>query len=219
MPIEIRALTPDMKDEYLDFFDHRAFSDGSPYYPCYCGAFNLSAEEIGELRRRAAGYGGGEEGWKQALRASASRMVEEGKIRGYLAFDGGTAVGWCNANDRTEYFRVGEFDLDRLPPDLPPDGGIKKGQIKAVVCFEICPGYRGRGIARQLLQKVCADARGEGYLCVEGYPAARETNAPAFTGPVRLYEKEGFTQFRREGDLIVMRKILFPLPGNGTPVR
>ena len=49
MEIEIKALTPDLEEAYLDFFDHRAFSDGSPYYPCYCNAFNLSRDGIRKL--------------------------------------------------------------------------------------------------------------------------------------------------------------------------
>ncbi len=31
--ITIKALTPDLEKDYFDFFDNRAFSDGSPYYP------------------------------------------------------------------------------------------------------------------------------------------------------------------------------------------
>ena len=37
--ITIKALTPELIEDYFDFFDNRAFSDGSPYYPCYCNAF------------------------------------------------------------------------------------------------------------------------------------------------------------------------------------
>ena len=33
MMIRIKRLKPDLLEDYLDFFDHRAFSDGSPFYP------------------------------------------------------------------------------------------------------------------------------------------------------------------------------------------
>ena len=112
--ITIKALSPDLEKDYFDFFDNRAFSDGSPYYPCYCNAFNMSAGEIEAMRDQAKQYGGGIEGWKRSLRETAVRMVRQGLIRGYLAFDNDLAVGWCNANDRTNYYRVGEFDLDHL---------------------------------------------------------------------------------------------------------
>ncbi len=205
MDILIRALRPDMAEAYLDFFDHRAFSDGSPYYPCYCNAFNMSAAEIGEMRKAAKAYGGGTEGWKRALRESATNLVTEGRIRGYLAFDGEIAVGWCNANDRINYCRVGEFDLDHLPEDRPPDC-LRHGQVKSVVCFEICPEYRGMGIASRLLSRVCEDAGIGGYDCVEGYPTLNAEAAMAFTGPAALYRKMGFTEYARSGNTAVMRK-------------
>ena len=135
-------------------------------------------------------------------------MVKEGRIRGYLAFDNGIVVGWCNANDRMNYYRVGEFDLDHVPEDRVPSDCQREGQKKSIVCFEISPEYRGKGIATQLLNRVCADARAEGYEYVEAYPSDQEQNSLAFTGPVRLYEKAGFTESSRTGSTIVMRKRL-----------
>lgn len=208
MELEIKALTPDLLDAYLDFFDHRAFSDGSPYYPCYCSAFNMRAAEIEAMKKAAAMPGGGTESWREALRASAAKMVKEGKIRGYLAFDGEAAVGWCNANDRMNYDRVGEFDLDHVPEDRAPAAGLKAGQIKSVVCFEISPPYRGMGVAAQLLRRVCADAQGEGYDFVEAYPVEHAQPTLAFTGPIGLYEKAGFTVCSKTDAAIVMRKAL-----------
>ena len=208
--ITIKRLTPDLLEDYLDFFDYRAFSDGSPFYPCYCSAFNMSRERIqDEFFRQAEINGGGSNGWKKALRDSAVRMVENGEIRGYLAYDGDKAVGWCNANDRLNYCRVGEFDLSAVPPDEPCDDCDYKGQVKSVVCFEIAPEYRGKGIATLLLEAVCQDALSEGYAYVEAYPAEDEgLQGMAFTGPRRLYEKKGFRIITRKGNTLVMRKQL-----------
>ena len=126
--IIIKKLTPDLLEDYLDFFDHRAFSDGSPFYPCYCSAFNMSRERIqNEFFRQAEINGGGSDGWKRALRDSAVRMVANGEIQGYLAYDGNLAVGWCNASDRLNYCRVGEFDLSSVPPDEPCNDCQRRG--------------------------------------------------------------------------------------------
>ena len=55
--ITIKALTPELIEDYFDFFDNRAFSDGSPYYPCYCNAFNLSSDQIkNDLYAKAKEY-------------------------------------------------------------------------------------------------------------------------------------------------------------------
>lgn len=81
------------------------------------------------------------------------------------------------------------------------------GQIKSIVCFEISPEYRGKGIATQLLERVCADAGKEGYDFVEVYPVEQTQRSElAFTGPVHLYGKAGFTEFSRRGTTVIMRK-------------
>ena len=208
--ITVRRLTPALLDDYLDFFDHRAFADGSPFYPCYCGAFNMSRDRIREeLFLRAEKNGGGAEAWRTALRDSAAAMVRAGEIHGYLAYDGSVSVGWCNANDRLDYCRVGEFDLADVPEDEPPEKDLRRGEVRSVVCFEIAPDHRGQGIAGLLLKKVCDDARAEGYAFVEAYPAKNEAlQGMAFTGPRRLYEKAGFTAAGEKGGMLIMRKDL-----------
>ena len=144
----IKKLTPDLLEDYFDFFDNRAFSDGSPFYPCY-----------------------------------------------------------CNANDRLNYYRVGEFDLSDVPQDEICDYCQNKGEIKSVVCFEISPEYRGKGIATLLLNRICNDAELDGYKYVEAYPMISEgVQGLAFTGPKRLYEKAGFDIVEQRENLLVMRK-------------
>ncbi len=208
--ITIKALTPALIEDYFDFFDNRAFSDGSPYYPCYCNAFNLSLEQLKRnVFDKAPEYGEGKEGLRLALRASAWKMVQGGTIQGYLAYDNDIAVGWCNANDRLNYFRVGEFDIDDAPQDSVPSDCPKKGFIKSVVCFEISPEYRGQGIAGKLLDRICLDAASDGYSFVEAYPKDKnKDNTLSFTGPYKLFERAGFTEYSRSGSTIIMRKTL-----------
>ena len=200
-------MLPELAEDYFDFFDNRAFSDNSPYYPCYCNTFNMSAECIrSEIIEQVNANGGGTEGWKRSLRKSAQSMVEQGKIQGYLAYDNEISVGWCNANDKKSYYRFGEFNLHELVSDEVKDSSTER--VKSVVCFEIAPEYRGRGLATALLQRVCEDALKDGYKYVEAYPAIREKEEPNFTGPVRLYEKLGFTLFDQRGKMFIMRKKL-----------
>lgn len=209
MNVLIKQLSPELAEDYFDFFDNRAFSDDSPYYPCYCNAFNMSAQRIrSEIIEQVAINGGGTEGWKRSLRKSAQNMVARGEISGYLAFDQGISVGWCNANDKRNYYRFGEFSLDSLP--LDEENGKERGaeKIKSVVCFEIAPEYRGKGLATALLRRVCEDALKDGYEYVEAYPAAKGKGAFDFAGPIRLYEKLGFTILEQRGEMFIMRKNL-----------
>lgn len=208
--ITIRQLTHELIEDYFDFFDNRAFSDDSPYYPCYCNAFNLSLEQLQkDVFDKVPKYGEGKEAVRKALRASAWQMVQNGLIQGYLAYDNEIAVGWCNANDRLNYFRVGEFDIDDAPVDSEPTDCPEKGYIKSIVCFEISPEYRGQGIASKLLDRVCQDAKTDGYSFVEVYPHDQSKDSSlSFTGPYKLYDRAGFTEYARNGKTIVMRKAL-----------
>lgn len=118
MEIMIKPLTPELINDYFDFFDYRVFPDDSPFYPCYCNAYNMSLLQIKEqLFARLQEYGGGADVWKRVLRESAWNMVNSGKIKGYLAYHDGISIGWCNANDRLNYYRVGEFNMDDIPED------------------------------------------------------------------------------------------------------
>lgn len=210
MELVIKPLTSANAEDFFDFFDNCAFSDGSPYAPCYCNCFHLTADDVsGVLQARADALGGGDEGIKTALRESAAELIGKGVLRGYMAYEAGNVVGWCNANDQQNYIRVGSFDpWSRSEEDLYISPG-ERGKIKSVVCFEIAPDCRGRGIAKTLLRRVCEDAAAEGYAFVEAY--AQETEAFSqldFTGPAAMYRKAGFEEVRRQGRTIVMQKKL-----------
>ena len=208
MEITIRKMSPELAEDYFDFFETRAFSDGSEFYPCYCTAYNMSKERFeAEFFGKWREYGSTDEAWKRALRECAERMVAAGEVQGYLAYDNGLVIGWCNSNDRLNYYRVGEFDFSDVPPDKACSA--RKGEIKSVVCFETAPGYRGKGLASMLLERVCEDAKADGYEYVEGYPAQDGGYlGKSYTGPVKLYEKHGFEVFSRDGNNVTMRKKL-----------
>ncbi len=194
MELIIKPLTESNISDFFDFFDNRAFSDGSPYGPCYCNNFHLTPEEVS---------GGIDE------RESAEALIKKGVMHGYLAYVDGLSIGWCNANDRQNYIRVGSFfPWERREEDHFISPG-EKGKIKSLVCFEIAPGYRGKGIAKALLRRVCDDAKEQGYEYVEVYPQITEAfSVLDFTGTEKMYRNAGFEEVERHGKTIVMRKKL-----------
>ena len=46
MNLDIRALTYDLLDDYIDFFDNIAFSDHKEWSGCYCVHFHLEEESL-----------------------------------------------------------------------------------------------------------------------------------------------------------------------------
>lgn len=82
-------------------------------------------------------------------------------------------------------------------------------KVKAVVCFTIKPAMRGKGIATQLLTRVCRDAAEEGYFYIEAYPIKGEPDVfENYHGPFRLYQKLGFTLYKELEQNCVVRKYL-----------
>ncbi len=199
MNLEIKPLTPELAVDFFDFFENRAFTDNSPYR-CYCQVYQMTKEQANAAFDKADGSD-----IARVSRKVAEQQIDSGILRGYLAFADGVAIGWCNANDKAN-FPIESCTGERFY--VPA-----KKREKAVVCFEIAPEYRGKGVATALLQRVIDDARAEGYATVEGFPVVRgERYEWDSTGPLRLYEKAGFVEVARQGDQMVMRK---KVCGNG----
>jgi len=197
MSIVIKPLTPDLTSDYLDFFDNHAFSDGNPCGPCYCNAPIMDTLSI---RQMESEFGDDAKG---VLRRYAVKQLAEEKIHGYLAFDADIPVGWCNAGNMDIYM-INRFDF--IPNHARQNAC---GKTISVVCFAIAPEYRGKGIASALLERVITDAKTEGYAAVEGY--AEILNGRVyydFHGPVRLYEKAGFSIVARVDKRVIFRKVL-----------
>jgi len=179
--ITIKPLTPELSADYFDFFENRAFTDDSPYR-CYCQVYQMSKEQTQTMLESAKERDPG-----LVAREVAEQQIADGVLRGYLAYADGAVIGWCNANDRANYPSEPFYDV----PFHSPVKNIEK----AVVCFEIAPEYRGKGVATALLNRVIADARNEGYAAVVGFPVVRDERFEwDFHGPVRLYEKAGFVK-------------------------
>ena len=193
-PIIIKPLTAELNDDYLDFFDHRAFTDNNPNGPCYCTSPNQDEEEIQRMVSEFKTYG-----VKDTLRKYAAEMLSKNKIQGYLAFDGKLSVGWCNAADMDSY--IG------FVPAFARENTC--GKTISIVCFEIAPEYRGIGIASAFIERVCCDAKTKGYVAVEGYAKlSDERDQYDYQGPLRLYQKAGFAEVAREENQVIMRKVL-----------
>ncbi len=192
--IVIRPLTSELNADYLDFFDHRAFTDNNPNGPCYCTSPNQEEEQIKKMVSEFKSFG-----VKETLRKYAAEMLDRNMIHGYLAYDEDQSIGWCNAADIENY--VG------FVPAFARN--ITCGKTMSIVCFEIAPEYRGMGIASAFINRVCTDAKSKGYVAVEGYARlSDQRNDFDFQGPYRLYQKEGFIEVAREKGQAVMRKVL-----------
>jgi ribosomal protein S18 acetylase RimI-like enzyme len=188
-PVEILPLRPGLKDDYLAFFDGDAFADNPVWATCYCLSYHL-ATAPDEFMERTGGQN----------RADKGALIDRGEASGVLAYAGGRVVGWCNASPRTAFGL-----LDRTP-EFASDDPASTG---AIVCYVIAPQYRGRGLARRLLDGACDMLRERGLRWVDAYPPrSQRGEAGSYHGRMSMYVAAGFEHVRDAGPYAVMRKAL-----------
>jgi Acetyltransferases len=192
MEITIKALSPVLTADFLDYFDNAAFCDHAEWSGCYCVEPHLCDKVYDELNK----------GRQSKCRGWAVDLIASGKLRGYLAYADGKAVGWCNANDKRNFEKL------TAQPEFW-DETDKTAKIKSIMCYSVAPDMRGCGIATALLDCVCADAAAEGCDYVEAYTFRGEFDAfDCFSGPSSMYEKQGFEVYRTWKHLDIVRKKL-----------
>jgi len=202
--MDIRPLTPELINDYFDFHENRAFTDHAEWSHCYCLAFCMIKADDQEMSEEVKANGGSRDALHRALKRRAEKYIKNRTLNGYVAYADGVIVGWCNTNDKAAYSR---FDFNEKVSDFIQSSG--SGHVKAINCFCIAPEYRGKGVATALLRRVCEDAQAQGYTAVEGYPRLHESYEPFdYTGPIHLYEKEGFDKVAENEKVVVMRKHL-----------
>jgi hypothetical protein len=79
MNIEIKRLTPELAVDYIEFFDHVAFTDNEEWAGCYCVWYHWN-DQLEEQRKEYCAAGG-----TDFNRRLAIRYIQEGILQGYLA--------------------------------------------------------------------------------------------------------------------------------------
>lgn len=181
MDLKIKRLTPEIKDDYLHFFDEVAFCDNPSWSECYCSHFYFSESEDLE------NYTGTQP------RDLVMERLACGKHHGFIAYIDDKPVGWVNTNNKTHYIRITENK------EIGYDENQKIGSI---VCFVIDHKNRGKGIATALLKEACNYFEALDYDAVEAYPInAPRNEAENYHGPMKMYLKYGF-EVKKELELI-----------------
>jgi GNAT superfamily N-acetyltransferase len=176
--VTIKALAPELQQDFLRFFDGSAFSDNPKWASCYCQCFYEDHSVVNWSSRTAP-----------ENRALACERIQRQSMQGYLAYVAETPVGWCNAAPRKL--------LHALDDEPVPDAE----NIGFIICFLVEPSYRGRGVARQLLEAACEGLRRQGLLIAEANPRTTSPSpAENHFGPLSLYLSAGFTVYREDDD-------------------
>lgn len=181
--VDVRPVTPERIDDWLQLFDHDAFPDNPDWASCYCLSPH-SGEDA-------------EKPWRD-IRAEMIERLRAGATIGYLAYVDGRVAGWVNASPRSMYRKYA--DVDPTGPD--------PARVAGVSCFVIAPPYRRHGLSSALLDRVVADAEDRGLAHVEGYPVDEHDGSEAsqFRGPREMFEKRGFRPVEQKDGYTVLRR-------------
>jgi GNAT superfamily N-acetyltransferase len=131
------------------------------------------------------------------------RLAASGQPPGLLAFDRGTAVGWCELAPRADLGWLAHSRYLQPVDDLP---------VWAVPCFYVRRTHRGQGVMDALIGAALPVAASAGAPALEAYPV--DTAVPAHTGNLfpgvaSAFARHGFQVVaRRKPDRPVMRKSL-----------
>jgi GNAT superfamily N-acetyltransferase len=173
MKIQIKEMTPGLWEDLERLFGEKGACGG-----CWCMWWRI---EQGEQWQNVKGPEA-----KKRLRA----MIENGTVRGLIAYDGNEPVGWCTFGRRTDFPR-----LNRARTLQCEDADA----ISCVPCFYVKNRYRKKGVSIELLKAAVKILAKEGETMVEGYPVKptkpgnKDIPGPfAFTGTIPLFEKQGF---------------------------
>jgi GNAT superfamily N-acetyltransferase len=166
--IEVVPATPDRWDDVVAILG-RGGDVG-----CWCQA----------PRGIAVGYGKSEPG---ARKAALRKQLEDEPPAGMLAYVDGEVAGWCGFGPR---LRLPRLERSRTIPKVDDE------PVWSVLCFNILPGFRRRGVAAALLEGVLDYARRSGAPGVEAYPidpeGGRVDVSFGYVGVTPMFEKLGF---------------------------
>lgn len=192
MNIEIRKLTPDLAEEYVRFFDVTPHDVNIDERKCYCVTWRNDDTYIGD------------DHWyptREERRDHAIQFVRAGSLQGYLAYYDDEIVGWCNATADCQR------GINYLRSYWPIEEYRANVKVKSIFCFMIAPEMQRKGIATQLVERICKDAADDDFDFVEAY-ANEIHSALDFRGTLAMYQKCGFTKSAEREGRVVVRKAL-----------
>lgn len=186
MIFEIKKLEPALLEDYLDFFDNRAFCDNPHWATCYCYYYKYDCSNEEWFDRSS-----------KENRDAVTALIQEGKLKGYLAYIDGMVVGWCHGDDLTSFPRMKELFRENE-------------KIATIVCYVIDPQYRRKGIATSLMEYACTDLKNAGYSHLEVHPTVKKdgNDADNYHGPLSMYLNHGFEIVERCTGFYRLRRAL-----------
>lgn len=180
--LELRELTPDRADDFLDYFDGDAFADNPDGASCYCCYFHWVGADDEDWSTRTAAVN----------RAWKAELIRCSETTGILAYLNNHPIGWCHAAEKRSLAHLVTMDVLASPDDE---------SVGAIVCFVVTKHFRGTGLSNLLLESACDLLAKQNLRIVEAYPDRQATDSYAnFHGRLDMFLDAGFRIHRELED-------------------
>ncbi len=181
-------VTSNTLSDFLSFFDRSAFPAGDEWAGCYCleGSCDRHFEiSFTDCKKR---------------RELASRLVLEGKLGGYILRENGRDIGWVKLGDKLDFDAFKDWYHGEMPE--------KRGVTAVLYCIDLIPEYRGKGLAKEILDFAIRDSYEKGYEFLEAYPSSDPEEKRNYRGHSGMYYSAGFELIGSGEDFLIVRKTL-----------
>ena len=192
--LELRELTPDRADDFLDYFDGDAFADNPEGAACYCCYFHWIGTNGEDWSSRTAA----------ANRVWQAERIQRRETTGILAYLDNRPIGWCHAAEKRSLAHLATMDVLASPDDEC---------VGSIVCFVVTKRFRGTGLSSLLLEAACDLLAKRNLRIVEAYPDRQATDSYSnFHGRLDMFLNANFQiHSELEGDMtgiVIVRRSL-----------
>ena len=175
----VRPLAPARRRDVGSIFEARGCSVARG---CWCMFYRRS----GKRQPLHAGVSRAD-----ANRAELEALAAGDPPPGLIGYIGKVPVGWVSLGPREDFARL------RRSPVMKP---VDAQPVWSVICFVVPAEYRGRGVAKALLEGAIEFARKRGAKLLEAYPvdkAGRLADDSLWFGVKSMYDAAGFKEVAR----------------------
>lgn len=186
---KMEKLTIDKIDTFFDYFERIGFTDHIDFSMCYCLESHISEKEDETLDT------------KEKRQRKVIELINENRLSGYLIYANQNLIGWCNADDKTNYEPI-VLNEEYQTIDLAAK------HVMVIYCIEIAPNFRGKGLSHLIVETICDIAQNEAFAFIEAYPFKDKSFAYQYHGPVHLYEQHRFKMIAEKSYFYIMQRKL-----------